>query len=152
MSKHVFFAAVSLALAVTSLSSLARASADLVVDKSEKRDPVRVGKRLTYIVTVRNEGDEVALNVAFTDTTDFFRGVRFVRAQTSQGECADTDAEGTIVCDLGDIDVGDTVTVKIVVIPTQTGDINNTAFASADNEEDFSDNQDSIVTTVVSKN
>lgn len=151
MSKNVLFATVSLALAATLSSSVARASADLVVEKSEKRDPVRVGKRLTYVITVRNEGDETALNVAFTDTTDFFRGVRFVRAQTSQGECADTDAEGTIVCDLGDIDPGDTVRVKIVVIPTQAGDITNTAFVGADNEEDFSDNQDTIVTTVVSK-
>ncbi len=99
----------------------------LTLTKTDDPDPVTVGQDLTYTLTVTNRANDKAKDVTVTDTLP--SGVTFVSATPSQGNC--TQSGGTVTCDLGDLDEGQSATVMIVVRPTQAGTITNTASASA---------------------
>ena len=62
--RRLFVIAVLLVLAAP---AAAQASADLTVSKVDSPDPVVVGKRLTYTITVTNLGPDTATGVALTD-------------------------------------------------------------------------------------
>jgi len=120
-------------------------SSDLAISKTDSADPVTVGNLLTYTITVTNNGPSTATGVTMTDALP--GTLTFVSATPSQGSCT---TRGTIRCDLGILVTGDSATVTIVVVPTQPGDINNTAAVSADEPDpDTSNNSATQVTTIV---
>ncbi|MFN3973870.1 MAG: DUF11 domain-containing protein [Dehalococcoidia bacterium] len=92
------------------------AGADLVVIKSASPDPVRVGSNLTYTIVVTNLGPAVATGVLLTDTLSPV--MNLVSISPSQGTCTGV---GSVSCNLGNIGVGFSVSVTIVVVPTETG-------------------------------
>lgn len=47
---------------------VAQATADVTVQMTDSPDPVRVGSTLTYTITVRNNGPDMAAGVTLTDT------------------------------------------------------------------------------------
>jgi uncharacterized repeat protein (TIGR01451 family) len=97
--------------------------ADLSVTKTDNPDPVTVGGALTYTATVTNLGPQEATNVVLEDRMP--PQSDFVSATASAGKCED---KGTrITCELGKLAKDATVTVTIVVRPTKTGTIDNTA-------------------------
>lgn len=99
--------------------------AGLAVTKTDTPDPVIIGNPLTYTITVVNYGPSDATGVRLSD--DLPTEVTLGQVTPSQGTCSETDP---IVCDLGSMVNGATVTVSIVVTPTNVGIITNTVVVS----------------------
>jgi len=91
-------------------------------------EPARVGDPLTYTVTVTNNQPGTATGVTITDALP--PQVAFASADADQGGCAN--ASGVVSCLLGTMAAGATTAARIVVTPTQTGDVADTATVSAD--------------------
>src|SRR2546430_1478374 len=88
----------------------AGSNADLAIIKSDSPDPVGVGQLITYLLTVVNNGTEIATGVTTSDTLP--GTVTFISSSPSQGSCAGTT---TVTCGLGTLAVNGTATVSIVV-------------------------------------
>jgi uncharacterized repeat protein (TIGR01451 family) len=119
-------------------------AADLSISKADSPDPVTVGNNLTYTITVTNNGPSAATGVNVSDTLP--AGETFVSVKPSQGSCTGT---STITCALGSLANGSSATVTLVVTPTQTGGISNTASVAANEfDPNLNNNHDTQVTTV----
>ena len=80
---------------------------------------VIVAHDITYTITVINTGNVTLNNATLSD--DVPAGTTFTSATSTQGTCADPDANGTVTCNLGTIDVGGNstdVTVTLIVRTT----------------------------------
>jgi len=109
-------------------------------------DPIRVGGTLVYTVTVTNRGPDPATNVQLVDPLPGTLVV--LAAAASQGSCT---VLPVVTCALGTIPPGGVVTVVLLVSPTETGRIENTATAvGAEPEANPADNVATAVTTVIS--
>ncbi len=101
--------------------------ADLSIVKADSPDPVSVGANLTYTIQVANLGPQGATGVTVTD--DLPSHVTFVSATTTSGNCEQKGKK--VTCSIGNLAADPTkanaVTVRIVVHPTKTGTIVNTA-------------------------
>ncbi len=71
---------------------------------------------------VSNNGPATATSVTFTDV--LAAGVTYVSATATQGTCSF--AGGTITCNLGNLAVGQTITVSAIIVPTSTSAFSNT--------------------------
>jgi uncharacterized repeat protein (TIGR01451 family) len=121
------------------------ASADLSLTKTDSPDPVTVGSSLTYTVTVTNNGPDAATGVRVRDRLP--AGVTFVSAVSSQGPCQQN--SGRVLCNLGKINNGANATVTIVVSPTSTGLLRNTAnVTSRITDPNTANNRSTAKTTV----
>ena len=120
-------------------------STNLSVAKSDTPDPVVLGNNLTYTVTATNNGPCSSPSVTVTDTLP--GNVAFVSSTPSQGTCSGT---STVTCPLGTLASGDSETVTIVVTPTLTGTLSNSASVADRQTTDSStgDNSASESTTV----
>jgi uncharacterized repeat protein (TIGR01451 family) len=114
---------------------------DIAVEKTATNTPIPVGEDLVFDITVTNIGDGVAFDVVLTDELP----AGFAWAVDS--EACDI-VDGTLTCDLGDMQPGATVTVTLTA-PTidqgpgsdDCGTIDNAAVANAINEsEDLLEN------------
>ena len=133
------------------------AIADVVVLKSVSPGTlVATSDTLTYTLTVRNDGPDLAQNVRLTDVIEAYRSAYDDRPATtivatpSQGSCSGT---STQTCNLGDIAVGagNAATVSIAVTrPMRDGTINNTAsaFSLATGDSNRNNNTASINVTI----
>jgi hypothetical protein len=80
------------------------------------RNPIRLG---SFLIDVANAGPDVAHGVKLVVTLEGEPPSSFASAESSRGSCAkpasgtSISAPVTITCDLGDVAVGDTVTVTI---------------------------------------
>jgi len=100
----------------------------VVINNSESGgspDPVRVGRPVTYTVTVQAINADTG--IVLTDMPP--AGTTFVSANASQGTCSGT---APVVCSLGALATSSRATVTIVVVPTATGKIANTATVKSD--------------------
>lgn len=127
-------------------------AADLSVTKTDSPDPVIAGQQLTYTVTVANAGPLDATNVTVVDTLP--AGVTY---QTDTDSCVEAPA-GTLTCDLGDINAGDSDSFDIVVLVdsdltelTGPTSIANTAVGSQDQADDDPSNNTATATTIVNE-
>ena len=128
------------------LFSVSIDGADLSISIADDPDPVLVGRALTYTLTVTNNGPDAATGVTTTDALP--GGVTFVSATSTAGKCAES--SGVVTCFAGALDIGETVTTTVVVIPTATGVITNTASVSGDElDPDSTNNTATSQTTVV---
>jgi len=89
--------------------------ADLSVLISDSADPIVAGNQLTYTVNVINTGPNEATGVAFSDGLS--PDVLFVSASAGQGSCREENA--TVICNLGTIASGASVSITIVVEPNE---------------------------------
>ncbi|MEE8523584.1 MAG: DUF11 domain-containing protein, partial [Thermoanaerobaculia bacterium] len=132
------------------------ARADLSITKSASVDPIvaGAGTMLTYTMVVTNDGPDPAVDVLMTDNLpaemDFVSAVA-----TPQGICLPA---GSIVnCELGQIEVGDSVTIEIeVTVPADStgglgATVTNTATVSSNaTDTNLADNlamEDTTITT-----
>lgn len=130
------------------------ADADLSISKVDSPDPVVAGNPLTYTVEVTNDGPSTAQDVEITDTLP--TGTSFVEGIDGNGAtvCALVQV-GTVVCELGTLQPGESVTVYITVtvdpsVPDGTILHNEAEVTSSTPDSDPSDNQtsaDTLVTT-----
>jgi uncharacterized repeat protein (TIGR01451 family) len=117
---------------VTRIDDAPVKAAELSITQTDFPDPASVGGNLTYTITVTNNGPDTAADVSVMDTLPSY--VTFVSATSSQGSCQQTG--GVVFCDLNGLASGATATITIVVQPTRTGSIRNTANV-ASNEVDL---------------
>lgn len=85
--------------------------ADVAITSSSSPTSQDAGSRVTYLLTVTNNGPSPAAGTVVTDTLP--AGVTFVSATPSSGSCGQ--ADGTVTCQLGTLAVGATVTIPVVV-------------------------------------
>ena len=100
--------------------------ADISAAIADSPDPDPVGHNLTYTITVSNGGPQTAPSATMSDNLP--ASVNFVSVTPSQGSCSGT---SLISCALGDLPAFSSATVTLVVTPTVTGTLSNTAFAAA---------------------
>ncbi|HEU4944732.1 MAG TPA: hypothetical protein VFT10_06180, partial [Solirubrobacterales bacterium] len=125
-------------------------STDLAISKADSPDPVAAGSTLTYTIRVQNFGPDVATGVTVTDQLP--KGVDFVSATTTAGQCVRKARK--VTCDLGQIgvpaiDYSVPPTVTLAVIPRQTGVITNTASVKGEQKDPVSANNKATATTLV---
>jgi uncharacterized repeat protein (TIGR01451 family) len=89
---------------------------DLAVTKTASDRSLLIGQRVTYRVTVRNNGPDTAPNVELTDTIN--APVTVVSVRTTQGSC---ERRIPMRCELGTIAAGDSVRITIVAKHRQAG-------------------------------
>jgi uncharacterized repeat protein (TIGR01451 family) len=89
----------------------------------QKRAPeeIQVGKKATFIITVRNAGSATAHDVTVVDRVP--RGSRFAEALPS----ATPTADGTLVWNLGEMAAGDERSISIQIIPEVEGEVGSVA-------------------------
>ena len=97
--------------------------ADLSITMNSSPNPVKVGQNLSYIMTVTNNGPEDATNVMVTSPLPF--NASLLAFAKTQGNC--NDRFGPFSCDLGNMAVGDSASVTMVVRPLSAGQITSTA-------------------------
>jgi len=120
--------------------------ADLTISKIDGPDPLYVGERLTYTVTVSNLGPSNAAKVTMTDSLP--ESVNYISAGSTVGPC-DPLVGQDLVCDLETIPVDETVTVTIEVEPTESGILSNTAEVDSVTDDLYTlDNSKTVTTTV----
>ena len=122
----------------------AGSNADLSITKSDSPDPVGVGQLITYLLTVVNNGTEIATGVTTSDTLP--GTVTFISSSPSQGSCGGTT---TVVCNLGTLAVNGSATVSIVVQANSTGTVSNTATVSGTLTDPVAANNSSTANTTV---
>ena len=93
--------------------------ADLVVDKEANQDVIYVGDEVIFIITITNNGPNDAENVIALDKLP--EGLEFVFSNASKGTY---DFE-TGIWDIGNLTVGETVTLIITTIAQKEGIIVN---------------------------
>ena len=123
-------------------------SANLGVAIQDSPDPVTVGSQLTYILSVSNAGPDASSNAVVTDVLPF--NVTLVSATSSVGGCTNSTSSGgftNVTCTLGSIANGAVVSVSIVVTPTATGTLINTANVTASGTDPVPGNDSATSTT-----
>jgi len=121
--------------------------ADLAVVKTGPATG-HVGQQVTYVITVTNNGPQTANGVTATDTLP--KNTGFGSATSTQGSCAPTPHQQSVVCNVGTMASGAKVTVTLVIKPTTKGNFTDTAGVSATSPNDpVSTNNTSSVTTKV---
>jgi uncharacterized repeat protein (TIGR01451 family) len=104
--------------------------ADLAITKSASPSSPRVGTNLNYALTVTNNGPGAATGVSVTDQLP--SNVQFISARPSQGSCG---APNPIVCSIGNLAVGASATINVVVQPTAVGALTNSASVSGNQQD-----------------
>jgi uncharacterized repeat protein (TIGR01451 family) len=125
------------------LNVVSSLSADLALIKTASPNPGQAGVSLSYRLTATNNGPGNATNVRIIDTLP--AGVAFVSASATQGNCS---GSGPVDCNLGNLAVGNSAIVTIVITPPNAGPIVNSATVSA-NESDFDTSNNSATTTTL---
>ncbi|HTP09803.1 MAG TPA: DUF11 domain-containing protein, partial [Anaerolineae bacterium] len=95
---------------------------DLALTQSVDPNPGIVGHALTYTLHITNRGPDESTGVVVTDTLPV--SVTLRSAASSQGSCSGT---SSVICNLGLFPSKTSITVTLVVTPTVTGLITNTA-------------------------
>jgi uncharacterized repeat protein (TIGR01451 family) len=121
-------------------------AADLAVTQTDSPDPVSHGQRLTYTVTLTNNGPQTAEGVSLTDTVSKSLRIRSVRP--SQGRCVLRRTSAN--CTLGSLGNADSVTITVITQALKKGTASNTASATLTQPTDpVQGNNTSTETTVV---
>ena len=121
--------------------------ADLILTNSGAPDPAIFGNLFElYARGGGNGGPRQATGIKVADVLP--RGVRFLSAQLTQGTY--TVIGGTVTCDLGVLDQGESATITLSVSPGLVGAITNLALVTAkETDLDLENNKAVAVTRVI---
>lgn len=124
---------------------------DLVLTKDVDKGAVSPLERLTYTVTVTNDGPATAYDVEFLD--ELPAGVTYVSHSANKSGVRLTHSGGRVTGSLGDMAPGDVIVVTVLadVKASATGILHNDAEVSAPNEENTTNNRDDAENPVVPK-
>jgi uncharacterized repeat protein (TIGR01451 family) len=88
-----------------------------------KRAPeeITVGKRATFVITVRNAGNAMAHEVSVTDRIP--QGAKFIESSPN----ASPGSDGTISWRLGEMAPGDEKTISLIIVPEVEGEVGSVA-------------------------
>jgi uncharacterized repeat protein (TIGR01451 family) len=128
-----------------SLNVPVQTQSDLSVAVAAAPTPILAGQPLTYTVTVSNAGPNPATGVTLTDVLP--AGVAFDSASSSQGTA--TQANGTMTGNLGNLSVGSTATVTIVVRPAAAQSLFDQASVAGDQTDPVPANNSASLSTNV---
>ncbi len=117
--------------------------ADLQVAKTASNEMPQVGERVSFTVTVRNNGPSPATNVVVQDPLP--PGLTFVAATPSEG----TYDPATGRWEVGSIGVNESETLALTVEVTQPGTIVNTAVRGGADQPDPNPNNDTGTATLI---
>jgi SpoIID/LytB domain protein/uncharacterized repeat protein (TIGR01451 family) len=118
--------------------------ADLSLRISDSPDPIGVGSRVTYTVSVRNAGPGRATAVVVNE--DLPDSVTLVSAKPSQGSCQ---GSHPVTCTIGSVKRGATATVKLVVRTAKGGKIRDAGRVDAKEPDPRPGNDSRSVGTLV---
>jgi uncharacterized repeat protein (TIGR01451 family) len=127
--------------------------ADLSIANSGVPNPVVSGKRLTYTVSVTNNGPQDGTGVTMSDPLP--KSVHFNSVSTTQGNCSRSTTtnpltkDGTITCSFGRLAGGAKASITIVVTTTTPGTVGNTATVSGNEADPNPGNNTATTTTKV---
>ncbi|MGB8003021.1 MAG: DUF11 domain-containing protein [Gaiellaceae bacterium] len=121
-----------------------RGQVDVAIRIAASPRPTAVGANLTYTLTLRNSSASRAQAVVVRDRLP--AGVTFVSAEASKGSCSGT---SIVTCSLGGLARDAVAHVTIVVQPTRTGRIVNTASIRALQRDRAAWNNQATLTTIV---
>jgi len=122
-------------------------SADLSIQKTGPATG-HVGQSMTYTITTTNKGPSTANGVTVTDIMP--KNTGFGSVSSTQGSCAPTPHSQQVVCNIGTVANGGTVTVTLTLKPTTKGTFTNMAtVASTSPNDPVSGNNTASVTTRV---
>ncbi|PIE90914.1 MAG: hypothetical protein CR997_03400 [Acidobacteria bacterium] len=98
--------------------------ADVSVVKSDDIDPIALNNGdVTYTITVENSGPSNATGVSVTDVLP--TELTYVTATTTQGTVSYNGGSHEVTVDVGDLTVGQSEVITVVVTPTQEGTFTN---------------------------
>jgi uncharacterized repeat protein (TIGR01451 family) len=92
---------------------------------TDSPDPAHVGQNLTYTIRVTNNGPDRAIGVAVTDQLP--KNAGYGSSTSTQGSCTIKPSKNAVVCTIGTMASGASVTITLMVKPTSKGTITNTA-------------------------
>jgi uncharacterized repeat protein (TIGR01451 family) len=124
---------------------------DLSITKTDSADPIAAGGHLFYTITVTNNGAQTATGVTVTDTIQHSSWRLWSPPVASQGSCSPTDADtgDVIVCSLGSLTAGQTVTITLEVKPRLCMTMINTAIVSGDDQDPTPSNNSATESTLI---
>jgi uncharacterized delta-60 repeat protein/uncharacterized repeat protein (TIGR01451 family) len=126
---------------------------DLSITKSGAPNPIVSGNRLTYTVSVTNDGPQDATGVTVTDPLP--KSVHFNSVSSTQGSCSRSTTtnpltkDGSITCSLGNLANGAKADVTIIVTTTTPGTVSNTATVGGNETDPNPANNSATATTTV---
>jgi|GEM_PF-3981317 len=104
--------------------------ADLSLVKEISNPNPAIGENVTYTITVTNAGPDIATNTVVSDPLP--AGVTYVGCTTTMGACAYDAGSHIVTVTVGDMAMGDTVTITIEVTVDEAGSLDNTAIVYSD--------------------
>jgi len=110
--------------------------ADLIISKTDSKDPMPVGYTLTYRVTVTNLGPQRATNVVVTDVLP--GSVSYVSASTTLGTVGQL--AGIVTGNVSALEPGQSVRITINTTPNSLGYITNSASVTSATADPASNN------------
>jgi len=120
--------------------------ADLAVSIEDHPDPVEEGYYLTYSITVKNYGPDIATGVVVTDTLP--ANLNFLSVTSSKGVC--NVSNDVVTCNITELDSSENVIVTIIVQPLIEGLINNSVSVNGSEDDSLVYNNSLIEETMVS--
>jgi uncharacterized repeat protein (TIGR01451 family) len=121
--------------------------ADLTVSIATSPTPARSNQPVVYTITVTNNGPSDATNATVTDAVP--AGLALVGGPSVSQGLITVNGGGKIVANLGTIPFSRTATLTISVLPTQTGEITDTATVAGDQVDSNTSNNTASVNTFV---
>jgi uncharacterized repeat protein (TIGR01451 family) len=117
---------------------------DLQITKTGTPNPATLGNSVTWTMVVSNNGPNGATGVTVADPVP--AGTTFVSVATSQGTCT---GGALVSCQLGNLAVGQSVTITLVTTANTTGTLTNTATTVAKEAETNTANNTASASVVV---
>lgn len=119
--------------------------ADIAVAQTDSPDPVAVRAPLTYSISVSNNGPAPATGVLMTDILP--PGAIVQSAIPGQGSCA-SGAASALVCNLGGLLAGGTVSVTVTITSLSPARLTNTVTVTGNEDDSNFTNNQSVITTL----
>lgn len=121
----------------TATTTLNPPSADMSVGVTSTPSEPAIGDSITYTITVDNDGP--SSNTGVTVTVTLPAGATFESASIDQGACETV--KGTLICTIGAMEAGATVTAEVVITtPDEAGTLRLTVEVGGDADDPTADN------------